>query len=324
MYQFKINSAYVAQFNLYNWDISCLGFNLNGYSFSYVHCTHLSPNIYYNPTLPHSITPSLPSLFTLPDPIIQTLHLNAHLNLIPLINVHSFEFKLMIGIFVLGIFGLIVSFIDFTFGIIKNLILNGYGDGTKTNPNGESEHSKQWKEYTSNNPVSEKRALFIIRGLVWYDVKGVSRRDGGNGGDEGGGKRGPNDKGWQEIYNQAVELLERIRTGYIIHAYITNHAYNSEGNENRPDLMEDLRRSGIFELYGIHDRFGHPNVDISEWPYPLTTTNDWYQLYERMLDFIITRDDLIMDEPLPGTPALLIQAAQRLGLPPIHTPQAEE
>jgi hypothetical protein len=317
---------YVTNFSLYDWDISSLGFNIDGYTFSYIKL-HLSTNINYNTTLPHSITPALPTLFTLPDPIMQTLDLNAHLNLIPLINIHSLEFKFIIGLFVLGIFGLIVSLVHLIFEILKNLISKGYGDGTKNHPNRQpsSGHSEQWKEYLSNNRLGDKYDLFKFRGTICYDSQGKisSGGDGDNGGN--GGKKDPNDNNKLEIIKKALNLLREIRRGYITHAYITNHAYNSEGEEIRPDLMEDLRSSGTFERYGIYDRFGYPDADIREWPYPLTTTNEWYELYERITDFVWRTDpNFILHDALPGTPESLIQAARAIGLPPIHSPNTQE
>jgi hypothetical protein len=75
------------------------------------------------PVLPNlSSQPYLPRLSVLPPPA--KLSLNEHLDLMqPLFNVHSLQFKIITGIFVLCLLGLIVKVIKFIFKILKNLYI---------------------------------------------------------------------------------------------------------------------------------------------------------------------------------------------------------
>jgi hypothetical protein len=83
------------------------------------------PSLSSVPVLPYlsSKVPYLPPLSPLPP--TAKLSLNGHLDLIsPLFNVHSLEFKIITGIFVLCILGLIVNVVEFIFKILKNFYIN--------------------------------------------------------------------------------------------------------------------------------------------------------------------------------------------------------
>lgn len=82
------------------------------------------PSLSSVPVLPYlSPVPYLPRLSLLPPTAKSSL--SGHLDLIsPLFNVHSLQFKIITGIFVLCLLGLIVNVIKFIFKILKNLYIN--------------------------------------------------------------------------------------------------------------------------------------------------------------------------------------------------------
>lgn len=61
--------------------------------------------------------------------------------------------------------------------------------------------------------------------------------------------------------------------------------------------MEQLRRVGIFERYGIWDRARYPNM--ADCPYPIVNINDIYGLYVRILNFILSINPHYLARPLP-------------------------
>lgn len=110
---------------------------------------------------------------------------------------------------------------------------------------------------------------------------------GKKGGDDGkgGGRKPIIDKQDNEaLLKQLNELLYSVYRRLVHFGYITHYAYQPNGEEYNPRLMEEYRRSGAFEQYGIWDRARYPS--LADCPYPVTNFQSLLEVYDRILNVI--------------------------------------
>jgi len=194
----------------------------------------------------------------------------------------------MTGIFlILGIFSLI-SLLDFTLDIFKNLILKGSYSDLKINTHGPNDQENRGYSNKSLPSWIKNCHLGVDKGFIVRDPEG--NRIWGAGGDDGDDDKdlrgmGPLYKSNTEMLKGAIKILHQVWEGFVINAYVTYYGYNSEGNEINPQAMQTLRWLGIFERYGIHDRLLYP--DIRNVPYPLSNSDNWYHTYLNALIVVL-------------------------------------
>ena len=262
-----------------------------------------------------------------PLPPTANLSLKGHFNLMPhLLNVHSLEFKIITGILIIAILALILSVIILIFEILKSFYIKVCA----------GEHSDQWNKYISDSPIQPWYRPYVLEGRApWctHVPLYVRRRRGRREDDDGSGNYNPGFENAEEfnLRNMAINLLNRVRIFYTHHSYLHHEAYNPDGSEINPRAMEEYRRSGNFERYGILDRARYLNV--ADCPYEVTDMNDWYELYQRILIFIWNIDKDYLADPLPTHLPVdglarnnymyitYIEAARNLGIPRLHVAQ---
>lgn len=336
----KYSSIYVANFSIYNWDISALGVNVCDYTFSYIKYIHLFLNINSNTTLPtsilpnlSSITPTLSSLFTQPYPIISTLKsvsLNAHLNLTtPLLNVHSLEFKLLVGLCLFVILCLVIYLINLVISIfndLKSYIKEYTSESNMSKYRKGWEWNQQWSKYSKKYSSKEQR----------FSASG-SGDDGDDKDDKGNGRKNiPADKilSKEELLNKAKILLSNLRTPYILSSYIRGYdsAVNHTMTRNNREYVLIIENREHWTTLGIFERYSLDNLNRKgsysssglfypeERPHYMEWPGEWEYLYERTLEFIQELDPNFIPEELPSNFEQLSQAVQELGLPPLFRP----
>lgn len=238
----KYNSIYAAKFNIYDWDIFSLGISLNGYSYSYTKCVHSTDYII---CLLHPIT----SIVHLKPAILNIIssppNLNPHFNLIPLLNVDSVGFKIMVGLFVLGIVGLVVSFINLTFDILKDLIpaIKRVMD--------KKEREEYYEYMESQNPYTKEWYSSSYWEESFRSSRGGSGNGSGSGGSNGNGGDGGKDNNGtppptkDELLNKAKILRSKIIRIFRIYLYF-EYVYRNH-SEYIPQILESeaLTRLGI-------------------------------------------------------------------------------
>jgi hypothetical protein len=154
---------------------------------------------------------------------------------------------------------------------------------------------------------------------------------GKKGGDDGkgGGINPIIDKQDDEALLKALRaMLDSVYRHFVHFGYITYYAYRPNEQEYNPRLMEEYRRSGVFERYGIWDRARYPN--LADCPYPVTNLDSLFEVYERILNVIWLLDPSYLARPLPsldpgiydsfmtGFWITFIQAAILIDIPLVH------
>jgi hypothetical protein len=187
-----------------------------------------------------------------------------------------------------------------------------------------------WESWIKKNAVYEGRNPNIH---IYMDKR--RRREPDEGDDGNGGNRKLNLDPWAlNLLRQAIYLLNCVRIIYTHHTYITFEAYR-EGVEINPRLMDEYRRAGNFEYFGIHDRARYQNVE--DCPYSVTHYSQWLEVYNMLLSFIWKINEYYLADPLPTrlpiediTPRnnriyiSYIRAAENLGIPPLHVADRRE